>query len=91
MEIFTVGELEGKRGFSSKPLFSRVVKVGEVQMGDFFVCVFNGILMVFNGVSCWLSFSLFILLANSAGVQAGKDRKSSYQSQPRQQPRAAGS
>lgn len=47
--------------------------------------------MVFNGVGCWLSFSFFSLVTNPAGVEAGKDRKSSYQSQPRQQPRVASS
>lgn len=33
--MFTVGKPEEKRGFSSKPLFSRVVKVGKTPMRDF--------------------------------------------------------
>lgn len=78
MEIVTNGELKGKR----------LLIGGKGRKSP--ICIFHCILMVFNSVTSW-PFSHFILIRNPAGVEAGKDRKSSYHSQPRQQSRASGS
>lgn len=82
MKIFTNGEFEGKRLLTQA--FSRVVKVGKVQIVNLLFVFFYRILMVFNSVGSW-SFSPFILITNPAGIEAGKGRKLSYQREPRQQ------
>lgn len=69
MEIFT-GELKGKRGFSPKHLVGGYRRKSPDE--DISCLYFS---LYFNDVDYWLSFSLFILITHSAGVETGKDRK----------------